>query len=76
MRPALAYILAVVIIGLVLGGVGRVVFDAVGWYRDNMTDPYRDLRKTAREVKKPRKTLEEIVNENRGVESEGTEDSV
>lgn len=75
MRPALAYILAVVIAGLILGGVGRVVFDAVGWYKDNMTDPYRDLRKTAREAKKPKKTLEEIVNENRGAESNGSEDA-
>lgn len=75
MRPALAYILAVVVGGLILGAIGRVLVDAVGWYKDNMTDPYRELRKNAQGTRKPRKTLEEIVNENQAVRRPSPEDN-
>lgn len=75
MRPALAYILAVVIVGLILGAVGRVLVDAVGWYKDHMMDPYRELRRTAQGTRKPRKTLEEIVNEKQVVKPPPPEDA-
>ena len=75
MRPALAYILAVVVGGLILGAIGRVCIDAVGWYKDHMMDPYRDLRKTAQGTRKPRKTLEEIVNEKQAAKSPPPEDA-
>lgn len=75
MRPALAYILGVVIVGLILGAIGRVLIDAVGWYKDNMTDPYRDLRKNAQGTRKPRKTLEEIVNERQAAKPPPPEDA-
>lgn len=63
MRTAIGVILVVAAAGLVLGGIGRVISDAVGWYKDHMMDPYRDLRKKSKGTRRVRKTLEEIVND-------------
>ena len=67
MNTSLACILAAVVVGLILSAVGRVAIDAVGWYKDHVKDPYRELRQTARGKRKPRKSLEELVSENGGI---------
>lgn len=74
MKTSLAYILAAVIVGMILSAIGRVAMDAVGWYKDHVKDPYRELRQTARGARKPRKTLEELVSENGGVRCNTSED--
>ena len=68
-RTSLVSILVVMVVCLILGGLGRVAMDAVHWYKDQMMDPYRDLRKTARADRKPKRTLEELVNEDRAARS-------
>ena len=60
MRTSIGAILVVTAIGIVIGGVVRVIADIIGWYKEQVRDPYRDLRKEAREARKPRKTLEEV----------------
>lgn len=67
MNTSLACILAAVVVGMILSAVARVAIDAVGWYKDHVKDPYRELRQTARGTRKPRKSLEELVRENGGV---------
>lgn len=63
MRTAIGVILIIVAVGIVICALGRVTTDAVAWYKDHMTDPYSDLRKKAKEARKPRRTLEEIVGD-------------
>ena len=65
MRTSIGAILVVTAIGIVVGGVVRVVGDIIGWYKEEVRDPYRDLRKEAREARKPRKTLEEVASAHR-----------
>ena len=73
MRPVIGFVLIVVAVGIVLYGVGRVATDVIAWYKDQMTDPYSDLRRKSKETRKARRTLEEVVG-NRHVARGGKSD--
>ena len=56
MNPSIGIASTAVVIGLVLFSLGRVVNDAVAWYRDQIKDPYRDLRTKAQESRRTKKS--------------------
>ena len=76
MRTSIGAILIVVAVGLVICGVVRVIADAIAWYKDDIMDPYRDLRKEAREARKPKKTLEDVVGRRRVAQDENSADRI
>ena len=61
MRTSIGFILIVVAIGIVIAAVVRVLTDAVAWYKDQMTDPYRELRKKSREARKASRASDDAV---------------
>jgi hypothetical protein len=70
-RTSLAVILSVVVVGLVVWYIIRAVVDAIRWFRDEMVDEYRDLRKNSRKLPIDERRVEDVFSEDRRVE-EGT----
>ena len=76
MRTSIGAILIVMAIGLVLGGIWRVISDAIAWYRDEVRDPYRDLRKEVRERRKTAAAPDSAASANRGIHEDGSIDGL
>lgn len=74
MRPSIEAAAAAVVIGLILCSIGRVVNDAVTWYKDHVKDPYRDLRKKAQESRRTRKSLRETADESHAIRNGNPDD--
>lgn len=74
MRTSIGIILIVVAIGIVVAAVVRVLTDAVAWYKEQMMDPYRDLRKNSKEARKARRATEDAASNDQAVPGDRSDD--
>jgi hypothetical protein len=75
MRTSIGIILIVVVIGIVIAAVVRVLTDAVAWYKDQMMDPYRDLRKKSKDARKAKRATENAASNDHAVPSGRSDDN-
>jgi len=68
MRTVLGVILVVVVVGFVAWAIVRVVTDAITWFKDEIIDEYRDLRRKSKETPRSERTLADTVETGRIVE--------